>query len=116
MVYASITTENEYQKILSRVKIHGASTDYVRVNGQTYVMSVTSEPHGVLSQRSGAARYTTVYYSVLAAVALMKLYGRGREVVVFGSHAPSHVKFREDLMRSVIGGWEVEIGSSKSKF
>ena len=47
---------------------------------------------------------------------LVKLYGRGREVAVFGSHAPGDVKFREDLMRSVIGDWEVEIGDGKSNF
>lgn len=109
-------TENEYQKILSRTKINGSSSDYVRVNGYPYVVGESAERHGVLSQRSGAARYTRDYYGVLAAVALVKLYGRGREVAVFGSHAPGDVKFREDLMRSVIGDWEVEIGNGKSNF
>jgi hypothetical protein len=51
---------------------------------------------------------------VLVAAALVKLYGRGREVAIFGSHAPGDVKFREDLMRSVIGGWEFEMVGIKS--
>jgi hypothetical protein len=73
-------TENEYQRILSRVKINGSSTDYVRVNGLPYVVGESAERHGILTQRSGAARYTKYYYGVLAAIALVKLYGRGREV------------------------------------
>jgi hypothetical protein len=109
-------TENEYQKILSRAKINGASRDYVRVNGTPYVVGESAERHGVLTQRSGASRYTRDYYGVLSAVALVKLYGRGREVAVFGSHAPGDVKFREDLMRSVVGEWEVEMAGSTSNF
>lgn len=40
----------------------------------------------------------------------------GRNVAMFGSHAPGDVNFREDLMRSVIGDWEVEMGESKANF
>jgi hypothetical protein len=109
-------TESEYQKILSRVSVNGSSKDYVRVNGAPYVVGESAERHGVVTKRSGTARYTRDYYGVLAAVALAQLYGRGREVAVFGSHAPGDVKFRDDLMRSVIGDWEVEIGGSKANF
>ena len=35
---------------------------------------------------------------------------------MFGSHAPGDVEFREDLMQSVIGDWEVEMRESKAKF
>jgi hypothetical protein len=109
-------TENEFQKILSRAKINGVSKDYVRVNGTPYVVGESAERHGLVSKRSGASRYTRDYYGVLTATVLAQLYGRGREVAVFGSHAPGDVGFREDQMRSVIGDWEVEIGGSRSHF
>lgn len=35
---------------------------------------------------------------------------------MFGSHPPGDVKYREDLMRSVIGEWEVDFGQSKANF
>ena len=109
-------TESEFQKILTRVSTSGSSKEYVRVNGIPYAIGESAERHGVLTQRSGAARYTRDYYGILAAVALAHLYGRGREVAVFGSHPPGDVKYREDLMRSVIGEWEVEIKQSKINF
>ena len=109
-------TESKYQKILSRVSVNGSSKDYVRVNGMPYVVSESAERHGVVSKRSGTSRYTRDYYGVLAAIALAQLYQRGREITVFGSHAPGDVKFREDLMHSVIGDWEIEIGGSKANF
>ena len=95
-------TENEYQKIISRVSTNGKNKDYVRVNGIPYVVGESAERHGVVSQRSGTARYTRDYYGVLAAIALARLYGRGREVAVFGSHPPGDVQFRQDLMEAVI--------------
>jgi hypothetical protein len=73
-------TENEYQKIISRVSVTGDAKDYIRVNGVPYVIGESAERHGVLSQRSGTARYTRDYYGVLAAISLAQLYGRGREV------------------------------------
>ena len=109
-------TENEYQKIISRISVNGNVKDYVRVNGIPYVVGESAERHGVLTQRSGTARYTRDYYGVIAAISLARLYGRGREVAVFGSHPPGDVKFREDLMKSVIGEWKVEIGQTKSIF
>jgi hypothetical protein len=109
-------TESEYQKILSRARTNGSAKDYIRVNGTPYVIGESAERHGLVSKRSGAARYTRDYYGVLATAVLAQLYGRGREVAVFGSHAPGDVKFREDLMRSVIGDWEVEMGESRANF
>lgn len=53
---------------------------------------------------------------MLAAAALAQLYGRGREVAVFDSHAPGDANFREDLMRSVVGEWQVEMGDNRANF
>jgi hypothetical protein len=109
-------TENEYQKILSRATTKGLSRNYLRVNGTPYVVGERAERHGVISQRTGASRYTRDYYGILAVAALAKLYERGREISVFGSHAPGDVEFREDLMRSVVDEWEVEMAGNRSKF
>jgi hypothetical protein len=48
--------------------------------------------------------------------ALAKLYERGGEISIFGSHAPGDVKFRGDLMKSVVGQWEVEMSGNKYSF
>jgi len=109
-------TEGEYQKIISRASINGNSVDYVRINGKPYVVGESAERHGVLVQRSGSARYTRDYYGVLTVAALARIYGRGQEVAIFGSHAPGDVKYREDLMKSVIGEWIVEVGKRETGF
>ncbi len=109
-------SESEYQKILSRIQVNGNSQDYFRVNGKSYVVGESAERHGIVTQRTGTARYTKDYCGVLAAISLSKLYGRGREVAVFASHPPGDVKYRQDLMESVIGEWEIETVQSMAKF
>ena len=69
----------------------------------------SAERHGLVTQRTGTARYTRDYYGVLAAAAFGRLYDRSREVSVFGSHPPGDVKFRQDLMESVVGDWFTEV-------
>ncbi len=109
-------SESEYEKILSRIQINRNSQDYFRVNGTPYVVGECAERHGLITQRTGTARYTKDYCGVLAAISLSKLYERGREVAVFASYPPGDVKYREDLMKSVIGEWEIESGQSKANF
>jgi hypothetical protein len=58
-------TENEYSNILSRTSISGLSPDYVRVNGKPYVVGESAEHHGMVTQRTGTARYTRDYHGVL---------------------------------------------------
>jgi hypothetical protein len=87
-------TEDEYQKIISRASINGNSADYFRVNGKPYVVGDNAERHGVLVQRSGSVLYTRDYFGILAMAALARLYGQGREIAIFGSHAPGDVKYR----------------------
>jgi hypothetical protein len=109
-------TESEYTNIISRSGIMANMQDYLRINGQPYVIGESAERQGLVTQRSGAARYTKDYYGILAAAALGRLYERGREVSIFGSHAPGDLKFRQDLMKAVIGDWEVEIKNQVSHF
>ena len=109
-------SESEYEKILARARINGNSRDYFRVNGKPYAVGESAERHGIVTPRSGTARYTKDYCGVLAAVSLARLYERGREVAMFTSHPPGDVKYREDLMKSIIGEWEVETGQTKANF
>ena len=96
-------TESEYEKITIRTGIQNQSMDYLRINGTPYVIGESAERHGLITQRTGAARYSRDYYGVLEAAALGRLYDRSREVSVFGSHPPGDVQFRQDLMESVVG-------------
>jgi hypothetical protein len=52
----------------------------------------------------------------LAAAALLRLYERGGEIALFGSHPPGDVAFREDLMKAVVGYWHVEHGGKERAF
>jgi histidine ammonia-lyase len=75
-------TESEYNNIVSRTGTTANMQDFLRINGQPYVVGESAERLGIVSQRTGAARYTKDYYGVLAAAALGRLYERGREVAV----------------------------------
>ncbi len=109
-------TEAEFRSILSRVGKASLSLDYLRINGQPFAVGESAERHGITVQRSGAARYTRDHYGILAAAALARLYERGGEIMVFGSHPPGDVNFRQDLMKSVIGDWHIETNGSERHF
>ncbi len=109
-------TETEYEQILLRAGRFGPSQDYLRVNGQPYVVGESAERHGTLTRRSGASRYRPDYYGVFVAAALARLYERGGEVAIFGSHPPGDVAFRDELMRAAVGHWHIEVGSKERAF
>ncbi|MFC2055945.1 hypothetical protein ACFLV7_16860, partial [Chloroflexota bacterium] len=98
-------TETEYDNILSRSKTTGMSMDYMCINDQPYVVGDSAERHGVHAQRTGSARYTRDYYGIFAAAVLGRVFERGGEVSIFGSHPPGDIRFRTDLMEAVIGDW-----------
>jgi len=77
-------TEAEYTSIVSRSGKQGSSQDYVRINGQPYVVGESAERHGVHTQRTGSSRYIRDYYGIFAAAMLGRFYERGMEV--------SHIK------------------------
>lgn len=61
-------SETEYSNILSRSNTSGSFIDYVRINGQPYMVGESAERHGVHTKRTGTARYTRDYYGVFAAL------------------------------------------------
>jgi hypothetical protein len=109
-------TETEYEQILLRAGRSGPPLDYIRVNGQPYVMGESAERHGTLTQRSGASRYRKDYYGIFVAAALGRLYERSGDVSLFGSHPPGDVAFRDELMNAAIGSWHIEVGGKERAF
>lgn len=101
-------TESDYQKVLTRAGKSGAPSDYIRVNSKPYVIGEQAERHGTLTRRSGAARYTADYYGVFVAAMLVRLFDKGSDVALFGSHPPGDIDFRDDLMDAAIGSYEIE--------
>ena len=81
-----------------------------------YVIGESAERHGIVTPRLGSARYSRDNNGVLAGLSLAQLYDRGRIVAVFASHPPGDVEYHEDLMKSIIGEWEIETGQSKENF
>ena len=63
-------TESEYEKITNRSGIQNQSKDYLRINGKPHVIGDNAERHGLVTQRTGTARYTRDYYGLFAAAAL----------------------------------------------
>ena len=109
-------TDSEYERITNRAGLQNQSLDYLKINGKPYAIEESAERHGLITQRTGTARYTRDYYGTLAAAALGRLYDRSREVSVFGSHPPGDVQYRQDLMESVVGDWTVEIQGRERQF
>jgi len=109
-------TDTEYSGIISRKGLSDPPADYIRANGQPYVVGESAERHGIITQRTGTVRYTRDYYGVLAAATLGRLCDRSREIAVFGSHPPGDVNFRQDLMEAVIGDWFVEVKGKERHF
>ena len=69
-------TETKYQSILARSNSSRSLADFMRINGQPYVVGERAERYGVLTQRSESALYTRDYYGVLTAEVLGRLYDR----------------------------------------
>jgi hypothetical protein len=109
-------TETEYEQILARAAHGSPPVDYLRVNGQPYVAGESAERHGTLTRRTGAARYSPDYYGVFVAATLTRLLDEGCEVLLFGSHPPGDVTYRDDLMRAAVGDWHVEVGGTERVF
>lgn len=111
-----LLSDTEFRTILNRAVSAGPSEDYIRVNGQPYVVGASAERHGVQVQRTGSARYTRDYLGVFAASVLSRFYDKSREVKIFASHPPGDMKFREDLMKAVMGEWKVESHKGERTF
>jgi hypothetical protein len=109
-------TETEYNNILTRSGRQGPPADYVKINGQAYVVGDSAERHGTLTRRSGAARYTADYYGVFVAATMARLFDRNTTVAIFGSHPPGDVDHRGSLMQAALGDWDVEVGGKTLHF
>jgi len=109
-------TETEYTSIVSRAGKQNSLQDYIRINGQPYVVGESAERHGVHTQRTGSSRYTRDYFGIFAATVLGRFYERGMDVSIFGSHPPGDAIYRDDLMKSVIGEWTIEMNGHERRF
>lgn len=100
-------TEAKYQSVIKRSN-GTPPLDYMRINGKPYVTGESAEREGLISKRSGAARYTPDYSGVLVAASLGRLYSVGGQTAVFVSHAPGDIDYRDNLIDSVLGDWHIE--------
>lgn len=108
-------TDSDYQKAIIRAGKDGLSPDYVRVNGQPYVVGESAERYGVNQVRYGADRYVPEYYGIIAAALMGRLFKQGGAVSFYGSHAPGDLQYREDLIGAVMGEWYVEVAGGQEK-
>jgi len=105
---AQITESN-----IDKVTAHNRGTippGYIRVNGQPYAYGEAAERKDVLKRKTGAARYVREYFGVLVGVMLAQLYpDRGETVALFASHAPQDINYADDLIKSALGYYAIEI-------
>lgn len=104
-------SEADYRRVIERGGLDGPGLDYLRINGKPYVVGEAAERHGTLTRRTGAARYTGDYYGVFVAATLARVYERGGDIMLFGSHPPGDVVYRDELMGAALGTWVVELAA-----
>lgn len=108
-------TESEYRQVVERAGHSGPPLDYLRVNDDYYVIGESAERHGTVTRRTGAARYTRDYYGVFVAATLARVTDWGVNMSVFGSHPPGDVIYRDNLMESAAGDWNIEVGGKERR-
>jgi len=104
----------EYNQAVTR---DTSQSDVYIVNGTPFAVGDTAIRHGFASRKSGAARYDPTYYGVFAAIALFKSYDRNMQnLLLYGSHAPQDVEYRQDIIASAQGQWSVECNGVERVF
>lgn len=79
------------------------------VDGVAYTVGIPAEAEGVLSRRTGAAKYTRDYYGIALMAMLLYLYPEGHDNLhMYATFPPSDVSAVDTLIDAVIGKWKVE--------
>jgi hypothetical protein len=102
--------ETEFRQIQQRHADGILPDGYVTVNEIPYVFGEYAEVRNDFIPRKGARRYTSDYYGVMAAIGFALLFNSDREIRYFGSYPSELVNYRDELMRSVLGAWNICIG------
>lgn len=97
---------SEFRRIQSRAD--NRDEDYFTINGVHYAIGRKAMRHRPYDRLVGEKRYVPGYYGVFAAIGMARAFRKSRKNVFFvGMHPPMDVDYRDDLMLSVIGEWEV---------
>lgn len=106
----------QYAEIEMAAGPEGPGLDYAVINGTPYAFGEQAESFEDVLRPKLEARYTQGYYGVIAAYTMARIFQQGGEVGIFGSHPPKAVRYREDLIRSVLGHWRVEMWERTADF
>lgn len=110
-------SQQEYRKLLARSTDDESKTEIMVVNNTPYAIGNTAIRNGFTGRRSGASRYERDYYGVMAAAVMFRNFDRNmRKMLVYGSHAPRDIDYRQDMTASVVGEWEVQFRETVRKF
>jgi hypothetical protein len=90
--------------------------DFVKINGQPYVIGDAAEDYGPVTKKVGAARYKPEYIGHMMVGALVRAYATGGEVEVVASHPPRDITYRDNLMDALLGTWKVESEGSERTY
>lgn len=108
--------EDEFRQVYQR---HGSDIlpdGYVVVNGDPYVYGEYAEGRTDFIPRKGARRYTPDYYGVMGVIGFAHLFETDREIKYFGSYPSELVDFSDELMRSILGTWNICINDRELTF
>ena len=88
----------------------------LKVNGRMYAFGDKAIRAGNHTTLRGSERYEPDYYGPFAAAAMYHCLGRSsKNVLMYSTHAPRDVAYREDIGKSVLGEWIVEDGFGNKK-
>lgn len=108
-------TATAYEQVMMRAGER--QDDYLLINGVPYAIGSRAFGEGFAGRQHGSARYTREYYGIFVAAALYKLYDKSmRNIVLYASHAPQDISFRNDLKEAARGAWVVESGGEERVF
>lgn len=88
--------------------------DWIRIDNRYFVIGVSAETEGVVTRRTGSAKYTRDYFGVAFMASL--LHGLGdshNNIHVYASFPPGDSAYVDDLVNSIIGKWYVGTASGK---
>lgn len=79
------------------------------VGDKCFVVGHSAESEGVVTRRTGSAKYTQDYYGVSLMAVLLQLLPKGHNNLhVYASFPPGDNMYVDDLVSSILGKWGVE--------
>lgn len=106
-----------FASVASRHKVQGGAGDkaWFGLEGRYYVVGKSAESQGVVTRRTGSAKYTRDYMAVALCAGLLDKVPNGwNNIHLYTSFPPGDVASVDELVKSVIGRFTVETSGGQT--